>query len=98
MSAPYQATTLNTIVQMVANGIRITVLPKMALAANALRGTDVQVRPFDAQGVSKVIGIMWRKQSPRRNEFQLLGKFIQEGANGIFADAALSVERSQQKE
>ena len=86
VSVPYQATTLNTIVQMVANGIGITVLPKMAVAANVLRGTDVQIRPFDAQGVSRVVGLMWRKKSPRRNEFQLLGNFIQDASNGIFPD------------
>ncbi|MEH6570220.1 MAG: hydrogen peroxide-inducible genes activator [Halioglobus sp.] len=87
VSVPYQATTLNTIVQMVANGIGITVLPKMAVAANVLRGTDVQIRPFDAQGVSRVVGLMWRKKSPRRNEFQLLGNFIQEASSGISIDA-----------
>jgi LysR family hydrogen peroxide-inducible transcriptional activator len=97
VSVPYQATTLNTIVQMVANGIGITVLPKMAIAANLLRGTDVQVRPFDAQGVSRMIGLMWRKQSPRRNEFQLLGDFIQEAANGIFTDAEFSVDEFRKK-
>lgn len=87
VSVPYQATTLNTIVQMVANGIGITVLPKMAVAANVLRGTDVQVRPFDAQGVSRAVGLMWRKKSPRRNEFQLLGNFIQDASICIFPDS-----------
>ena len=87
VSVPYQATTLNTIVQMVANGIGITVLPKMAVAANVLRGTDVQVRPFDAQGVSRAVGLMWRKKSPRRNEFQLLGNFIQDASSCIFPDS-----------
>ena len=81
ISVPYQATTLNTIVQMVANGIGITVLPKMAVAANVLQGTDVQVRPFDSEGVSRVIGLMWRKKTPRQSQFRLLGDFIREACS-----------------
>ena len=78
VSVPYQATTLNTIVQMVANGIGITVLPKMAVEANLLQGTDVQVRHFDSEGISRVIGLMWRKKTPRRSQFRLLGDFLRE--------------------
>jgi LysR family hydrogen peroxide-inducible transcriptional activator len=80
VSVPYQATTLNTIVQMVANGIGITVLPRMAVEANLLQGTDVQVRPFDSEGISRVIGLMWRKKTPRRSQFRLLGDFLREAS------------------
>jgi LysR family hydrogen peroxide-inducible transcriptional activator len=80
ISVPYQATTLNTVVQMVANGIGITVLPKMAVAANVLQGTDVQVRPFDSEGISRVIGLMWRKKTPRQHQFRLLGDFIRDAS------------------
>lgn len=73
---PYQATSLNTIVQMVANGIGVTLLPQMALDARILTGTEVYTRSFKEQNVSRSIGLMWRKKTPRRAEFTLLGKFI----------------------
>ncbi|MEP0201955.1 MAG: LysR substrate-binding domain-containing protein [Halioglobus sp.] len=76
ISIPYQATSLNTIVQMVANGIGITLLPRMALDAHILSGTDVSVYEFSEKNVSRTIGLMWRKKTPRQREFHLLGEFI----------------------
>ena len=80
VSVPYQATSLNTIVQMVANGIGVTLLPQMALKANILAGTGVHTCPFSEQGVARTIGLMWRKKTPRRDEFCLLGDFVRESA------------------
>jgi len=77
VSMPYQATSLNTVVQMVANGIGITLLPKMALNAQILRGTNVEARSFDEEGINRGIGLAWRKQSPREQEFRMLGELIQ---------------------
>lgn len=77
VSVPYSATSLNTIVQMVANGIGITLLPEMAQAARLLSGTQAQARPFDEAGISRTIGLAWRKKTPRCSEFQALGEFIQ---------------------
>jgi LysR family transcriptional regulator, hydrogen peroxide-inducible genes activator len=76
VSIPYQATSLNTIVQMVANGIGVTLLPKMALGTPILSGTDVVVREFSERRVDRAIGLMWRRKTPRRAEFHLLGEFI----------------------
>ena len=76
LSIPYQATSLNTIVQMVANGIGVTLLPEMALDAKILSGTDVMARPFHERNVARSIGLMWRRKTPRRAEFTLLGEFI----------------------
>ena len=80
VSIPYQATSLNTIVQMVANGIGVTLLPQMALNSKILSGTDVQTHHFKEHNVSRSIGLMWRKKTPRRAEFSLLGEFIREAA------------------
>ncbi|MCG8465433.1 MAG: hydrogen peroxide-inducible genes activator [Xanthomonadales bacterium] len=73
---PYQATSLNTIIQMVANRIGITILPQMAVDAKMLRGTNVITRPFDEDNIRRSIGLMWRHKSPRQEEFQQLGQLI----------------------
>lgn len=73
---PYQATSLTTIVQMVANGIGATLLPKMATEAGITEGTGLVLKPFDEADVSRNIGLMWRKKTPRKQEFGLLGDFI----------------------
>lgn len=77
ISVPYQATSLSTIVQMVANGIGITLLPKMAIDTGITSGTDLVVRPFEQAEVQRSIGLMWRKKTPRQHEFRLLGEFMQ---------------------
>ena len=78
VTVPYQATSLTTIVQMVANGIGTTLLPKMATDAGIAEGTNLVLRAFDEPDVGRQIGLMWRKKTPRKHEFGLLGAFIQE--------------------
>jgi LysR family hydrogen peroxide-inducible transcriptional activator len=82
VTIPYQATSLNTIVQMVANGIGVTLLPQMAEDSRILAGTDVETRRFKERDVSRSIGLMWRSKTPRRAEFTLLGQFIVEACGG----------------
>jgi len=75
MSIPYQATSLNTVVQMVVNNIGITLLPEMAVKANITHDTDVKTKPISSK-VSRSIALVWRKNSPRADEFKELGKVI----------------------
>jgi LysR family hydrogen peroxide-inducible transcriptional activator len=72
----YQATSLSTIIQMVANDIGITILPKMAIESKILQGTSVAIKEFDDDKIWRSIGLMWRKKSPRQNEFKQLGELI----------------------
>ncbi|MBU02351.1 MAG: LysR family transcriptional regulator [Halieaceae bacterium] len=73
---PYQATSLATIVQMVANDIGVTLLPSMAVKAGIVGDTALKVRAFDQAGVTRKIGLMWRRKTPRRVEFRQLGELI----------------------
>jgi len=76
LSIPYQATSLNTLIQMVANGLGITLLPQMAVDAHILDGIPVSYRPFNEKDIHRSIGLMWRKTSPRKKEFELLGDIL----------------------
>ena len=78
ISIPYQATSLNTLIQMVANGLGITLLPKMAVDSHILAGIPVTVRPFVEKNVRRGIGLIWRKTSPRQDEFRLLGEILKQ--------------------
>ena len=73
---PYQATSLTTVIQMVASGIGITLLPGMAAGTTAISTSDVTVTPFSEKDVSREIGLMWRRKTPRLTEFRLLGDYI----------------------
>lgn len=70
--ASIMGTSLHTLVQMVDNGLGMTLVPEMALNAGILDGTNVVARPLDADHASRRIALVWRKGSPREKEFQLL--------------------------
>jgi LysR family hydrogen peroxide-inducible transcriptional activator len=70
------ATSLTTLVQMVAGGLGITLLPQMALGCGILAGTGLVCRSLGADAPTRTIGLGWRASSPRKAEFRLLGEAI----------------------
>jgi LysR family transcriptional regulator, hydrogen peroxide-inducible genes activator len=71
----FGTSSLSTLVQMVANGFGVTLLPRMSLEMEAQRG-DVRLLEFAAPKPSRKIGLAWRKSSPRRRDFAALGAII----------------------
>jgi LysR family hydrogen peroxide-inducible transcriptional activator len=65
-------TSLHTMVQMVDNGLGLTIIPQMAVDAGILEGTSVEARPLDADHPTRLIALVWRRGSPREKEFRLL--------------------------
>lgn len=76
--ADFRATSLATLVQMVASGAGITLLPQ--LAAGALSGRGLSLVPFAKPVPSRTIGLAFRRTSPRRAEFQALAAAFHAGA------------------
>jgi LysR family hydrogen peroxide-inducible transcriptional activator len=79
----YQGTSLHTLVHMVANGLGLTLLPQIAVAADVLGETKLQLRKFTNENVSREIGLAWRKSDPRRDEYFLLADFIRQNAEKL---------------
>jgi LysR family hydrogen peroxide-inducible transcriptional activator len=71
-------TSLHTMVQMVDNGLGVTMLPEMAVDAGILDHTQVAARPLDADNASRHIALVWRKASPRERDFRLLADVLAE--------------------
>lgn len=78
-SATMIGTSLHTLVQMVDNGLGLTMLPKMALDAGILHDTDVVARPLKAANAHRDITLIWRRNSPRSEEFRLLAQELRAG-------------------
>lgn len=74
----FQATSLATLVQMVDNGLGVTLLPKMAIDAGVTRGTRVSVRPIAAPAEGREIGLAWRASSSRGDEFRVLANYFRD--------------------
>jgi LysR family hydrogen peroxide-inducible transcriptional activator len=71
-------TSLHTMVQMVDNGLGVTMLPEMALSAGILEHTHVSARPLEADNPSRSIALVWRRASPRERDFRLLAGVLAE--------------------
>ncbi len=75
---PFAATSLPTLVQMVSSGLGVTFLPDMAIQAGLTKGSNVTVRPIEAENPAREIVVAWRAGSNRRAEGRLLAEMLQE--------------------
>lgn len=74
--ARMMGTSLHTLVQMVDNGLGVTMLPELAVDAGLLDQTQVVTRPLDSQHDTRTVALVWRKNSPRQKEFHLLAEIM----------------------
>ena len=78
-SGRIQATSLGTLVQMVANGLGVTLLPERAVPLEVRTGgsnAELVVRRFREPAPSRTVGLAWRRGSARGDEFRALGKLL----------------------
>jgi LysR family transcriptional regulator, hydrogen peroxide-inducible genes activator len=80
LSENFEATSLPTLVQMVDNGLGLTLLPRLAVDAGLLVGTSIITRPLVNDEAARKVGLVWRRGTGRRNEFRLLAKELMERA------------------
>ena len=65
-------TSLHTVVQMVAGGLGVTILPEMAITGGILKHTRIAARPLEAEHPARTVALAWRRASPREPDFRLL--------------------------
>lgn len=70
------ATSLQTMVQMVAGGLGISLIPKIAAEAGIAAGTSVSVLPFTGNVPGRQIGIAWRARSSCETEARMIGDIL----------------------
>ena len=76
----FAATSLYTLVQMVAGGLGVTLLPRIAVEAGVTNGTDVVLRPLAGAGAWRTLGLAWRPNSPRASDWRALGPVLAQAA------------------
>lgn len=69
------ASSLSTLVQMVAAGIGVTLIPEMAVAVET-RSAPVTVARFKNPQPSRTIGMVWRKTSPLARQLQQISEVV----------------------
>ena len=75
MNASLGATSLATIMQMVACGYGVTLVPEVAIDVE-LRDDRVKLLRFAEPQPSRSVGLVWRRTSPRETDFKSLGQLI----------------------
>jgi LysR family hydrogen peroxide-inducible transcriptional activator len=78
-AAALGSTSLATVMQMVANGYGVTLLPEIAADQEA-RDERVTLKRFRVPEPGRTIGLAWRKTSPRRRDFVALGEAVKQAA------------------
>jgi LysR family hydrogen peroxide-inducible transcriptional activator len=71
------ATSLATVMQMVANGYGVTLVPQVAVDVE-VRDERVKLLRFAAPEPGRSVGLGWRRTSPRKADFIALGKLVVE--------------------
>jgi len=66
------ATSLSTVMQMVANGYGVTLVPKVAIDAK-MHDPRVKLLRFRDPEPGRLVGLAWRRTSPRVKDFEALG-------------------------
>lgn len=82
-SATMMGTSLHTLVQMVDNGLGLTMLPEMAITGGILEHTNIAARPIRSDRAYREIALVWRKNSPREKEFRLLAELLRDAAGPL---------------
>lgn len=78
--ATMMGTSLHTLVQMVDNGLGLTMLPEMAIRNGILSNTEIAARPLKSDHAYRNVALVWRKNSPRDKEFRLMAQILRDAA------------------
>ena len=81
----FAATSLHTLVQMVAGGLGSTLLPRLAIDGGVLAGTDLVVRPMSSESgaPARTLALAWRPKSPRAAELRGLAPAIAQALRAV---------------
>jgi LysR family hydrogen peroxide-inducible transcriptional activator len=73
----FAATSLHTLVQMVAGGLGVTLLPRLAVEAGVVGDAPVELRRLEGSAApARMLALAWRPRSPRAAEFAGLAPVV----------------------
>jgi len=75
----FSASSLHTLVQMVQNGLGVTLLPRLAIESGLLAGTQIGVRPLASRAGWRTLGLAWRPRSARASDYRAFASLLRFG-------------------
>jgi len=91
--ATFGMSSLSTLLEIVANGFGMTLIPEISAGLEARE--SIHVMRFEAPEPKRVIGLAWRKSSPRKRDFAELGDIIAGVVGELQKQAAAWLERDR---
>lgn len=76
LSHDYEGTSLDTLRQMVATGMGVSLMPALYVKSEVAHQDLVVARPFRGTPPSRTIGMVWRKGTSREEEYRLLFRLM----------------------
>ncbi|MDZ7588808.1 MAG: hypothetical protein U5J78_06630, partial [Parasphingorhabdus sp.] len=61
----------------------VLLIPEMAIDAGILHGTQIAVRPLTSDTAFRQIALVWRRNSPREEEFRLLASIMRDAKSWV---------------
>lgn len=92
-SSELRATSLGTLVQMVANGLGATLLPETAVGVELRSELGMRARRFRTPAPGRTVGMAWRRGSARAAECRLLAAQLAPGSRPPRAQRARAEAR-----
>jgi LysR family hydrogen peroxide-inducible transcriptional activator len=74
----FAATSLDTLREMVASRIGITLLPALSVTGASAPSGSIEIRPFAPPCPSRRIALVWRREAARDAEFRILAQFLRD--------------------
>lgn len=79
----FGATSFSTLLQLVAAGHGVTLLPELAVNAGIVADARLAVIRFAEPEPSRTIGVAWRRSSPRERDFRALAALVKVAGEGM---------------
>ncbi len=81
LSRDYEGTSLDTLRQMIAMEIGVSLMPALYVRSEVARETLVRAMPFEVDAPSRTVGIVWRQGASRAETFDRLARHVREILN-----------------
>lgn len=85
----YEGTSLDTLREMVAMGLGVTLLPGLYVRAVVDGDTSVRVVPFTDRTLYRSAGLVWRRSSPRQGHYTELAALLRDQIRRHFPDVTV---------
>jgi LysR family hydrogen peroxide-inducible transcriptional activator len=95
LSLDYEGTSLDTLRQMVATGLGLSILPALYVRSEVGRAALVTARPLPEPQPGRDIGLVWRRTTARGDAFETLAVAIREALRAAAPEVTVIEEGEQ---